>query len=61
MAVIAASLPYRCRPSRSRVATRYGWYAPTPAGERIDAAYEGAQTPEREIVEGLSGEWDLDG
>jgi general secretion pathway protein E len=27
---------------------------------RIDAAYERAQTPEREIVEGLSGEWDLD-
>ena len=27
---------------------------------RIDAAYERAQTPEREIVDGLSGEWDLD-
>jgi len=27
---------------------------------RIDAAYERSQTPEREIVEGLSGEWDLD-
>jgi general secretion pathway protein E len=27
---------------------------------RIDAAYERAHTPEREIVEGLSGEWDLD-
>jgi len=27
---------------------------------RIDAAYERAHSPEREIVEGLPGEWDLD-
>ncbi len=28
--------------------------------EKIDAAYERHHTPEREIVEGLSGEWELD-
>ena len=27
---------------------------------KIDSAYEKVQTPEREIVEGLSGEWELD-
>jgi general secretion pathway protein E len=34
--------------------------SPEDVLSRIDAAYERAQTPEREIVDGLSGEWDLD-
>src|SRR3989337_2758195 len=28
--------------------------------KKIDAAYERYHTPEREMAEGLSGEWDLD-